>query len=77
MNKISKLIVETFEQEQPDLCKAIKKAVDSGDRREQFERFVKKVLSEGYRDTVTYPLCMTVFDYYKDQDSKPTLIEKS
>lgn len=76
MNKISKLIVETFEKERPDLCKAIKHAVDLGETRPNFDRFLRIVLANDHDKTVTYPLCLTVFDYYRDNSSKPTLIEK-
>jgi hypothetical protein len=62
---VSKLIVETFEKEQPALCKSIKMAVDAGESKEKFLRFIKSVFGAGCESTVTYQLCITVFDYYK------------
>lgn len=65
MKQLSKLITETFEQEQPALCKAIKMAVDKGESKANFERFVKNVCGPDYKTSVTYSASLTVFDYYK------------
>lgn len=63
-NKISKLITETFEKERPLLCLAIKQAVNTGESRTNFDAFIKSVIPS-HEMTVTYPLFLTVFDYYK------------
>lgn len=64
---ISKIITETFEQEQPTLCAAIKLAVKNGESRVNFERFVKKVCGPDWQTSLTYSASLTVFDYYKEE----------
>jgi hypothetical protein len=71
MNKVAKLIVETFEQEQPALCDSIKLAVKMGESRSNFDRFLKNVCGPEYETSVTYSASLTVFDYYKNEFVKP------
>lgn len=65
MSKLTKLIAETFEQEQPNLCAAIKQAVKQKETRSNFEAFLKKVCGPQYETSITYSASLTVFDYYK------------
>lgn len=66
MSKVSQIIVDTFEVEQPELCKAIKMAVQQHESRVNFDKFLKQVLPD-YKTSITYSLSLTVFDHYKQQ----------
>lgn len=70
MNKVTKLIVETFEKEQPSLCLAIKQAVSVGESRPNFEAFLRKVCGADYKISITYSASLTVYDYYKSQSAR-------
>lgn len=63
---ISKLLVETFQKEQPDFVASIKMAVELGESRVNFIAFVKRVFENEFETSCTAQLAITIFDYYKE-----------
>lgn len=73
MGKVSQLIVETFEKEQPAFTGAIKMLVRKGESRNRFINFVKKTFKEDYETSATAQLAITCFDYYTKAKKSITL----
>jgi hypothetical protein len=71
MSQLSKLITETFEKEQPELCAAIKMAVRANETRADFDKFIQKVCGPDYKTSITYTASLTAFDYYKQLKQRP------
>lgn len=64
MEKVTQLIVETFEKERPGFCASIKASVQVGESRTDFINFVKRTFKSQYETSVTAQLAITCFDYY-------------
>lgn len=70
MKKVEKLIVETFENDQPIFCALIKQDVSEGKSRVSFIKFLKKVFKNDYETSITAQLSITCFDYYMKKAKK-------